>query len=87
MGVAGGSLYFLQRGIHTVTALPLTNFVAVVTVAVSLFLFTGFLLLQKNVDRLFTDAARDLSAGCMNPTSNTRRKKPERVFFQRIMQL
>ena len=37
-------LYFLQRGLHTAVALPTSNTITVLTVAVSLFLFSAFLL-------------------------------------------
>lgn len=49
-------LYFLQRGVQTVTSLPLSSFVTMVTIAIALFLLSGFLLLVQNFGRILADA-------------------------------
>ena len=53
--------YYLQRGVDAVFALPMSNTIAVMTVAVSLFLFSGFLLLVHNLERILLDAGSNLA--------------------------
>lgn len=49
-------LYFLQRGVQTIRALPMSNAITIMTIAVSLFLLAGFLLFVQNVGRLVVSA-------------------------------
>lgn len=51
---------YVQRGFETVLALPVTNTVSIMTVAVSLFLFSGFLLVVKNVEQVLISAGSSL---------------------------
>ena len=44
--------YFLLRGFHTITALPGSSVITVLTIAVSLFLLAGFMLTLQNVSVL-----------------------------------
>jgi len=53
--------YFLQRGVQTVTSLPLSSFVTVMTIALSLFLLSAFLLVVQNVGRVLADSGGSLS--------------------------
>lgn len=53
-------LYYLQRGIETVTSLPLSNSIAIFTFAISLFFFAGFVLLLKNVEQAMLDSGSEL---------------------------
>lgn len=48
--------YYVSRGWKTSLALPLSNAVTVLTVGVSLFLFSTFLTVITNVDRILTEA-------------------------------
>lgn len=48
--------YFLQRGFQTVIALPMSAGITVMTIAVSLFLLSSFLLGVQNVGRLVVSA-------------------------------
>jgi len=48
--------YFLQRGFQTVVALPMSAGITVMTIAVSLFLLSSFLLGVQNVGRLVVSA-------------------------------
>lgn len=52
--------YFLQRGVKTVIALPSSSLIAIFTIAVSLFLLAGFLLVLQNIGRFLTDAGNTL---------------------------
>ncbi|MCB0323017.1 MAG: ABC transporter permease [Bdellovibrionales bacterium] len=53
-------LYYLQQGMRTVLALPTSSVITVLTIAVSLFLLAGFLLVLQNVDRLLSEAGNTL---------------------------
>ena len=57
-------LYFLQRGLQTIQSLPGSSAITVMTIAVSLFLLAGFLLILKNVGALLeeTGTSQYLSA-------------------------
>jgi len=48
--------YYIQRGIRTVIALPTNGIIAVITIAISLFLLAGFLLILQNVGYLLHEA-------------------------------
>lgn len=48
-------LSYLNQGIRTVLAIPMSNTISVLTIAVALFLFTGFWLLLKNIDNVLSD--------------------------------
>ncbi len=54
----GAELYLshFQRGVQTAIALPMSNAITILSVAVSLFLFSIFLIVLTNVDRFLTDA-------------------------------
>lgn len=54
-------LYYFEQGLRTVTALPMSNVVTVITIAISLFFFSGFLLLLQNVDDILSNAGSRLS--------------------------
>lgn len=58
----GPALYvhYLRRGFDTVASLPTSNIVTIITIAVSLFLFSGFLLIIRNVDKILTDTGSAL---------------------------
>jgi cell division transport system permease protein len=53
-------LYYLQQGVRTVSALPGSSLISVLTIAVSLFLLAGFLLILQNVGTLLTEAGSTL---------------------------
>lgn len=53
--------YFFQRGIETLLALPASNFFATLTVAFSLALISGFILLISNMDRTLRDLGSSLT--------------------------
>ena len=48
--------YFLQRGFQTVTALPMSSVITIMTIAVSLLLLAGSMLALQNVGRLIVSA-------------------------------
>ena len=52
--------YYLQRGVQTMIALPMSNAIAIMTIAISLFMLGGFLLLLQNVDRIISRAGNSL---------------------------
>ena len=52
--------YYVQRGFQTMLALPMSNAIAVMTIAISLFMLGGFLLLLQNVDRVISRAGSSL---------------------------
>ncbi|OVE80129.1 hypothetical protein BVY02_01150 [bacterium J17] len=52
--------YFVQRAFQTVISLPMSSFITIMTIAVSLFLLSGFLLLLTNVDRMISSAGGTL---------------------------
>ena len=52
--------YQVQRGTHAVLALPTSAAITVATVAISLFLFGGFLLILQNVGKVLTEAGSPL---------------------------
>jgi len=49
-------LYYLQRGVDTLTALPMSTMITIMTITVSLFVFAGFLLGLRNVDKILSSA-------------------------------
>jgi len=53
--------YYIQRGVQTVLALPMSSIITVMTIAVSLFLLAGFLLILQNVGQLLNEAGNALS--------------------------
>lgn len=53
--------YYARRGVETVLSLPMSSLITVMTIAVSLFLFAGFLLLLQNAERIITDAGGTLA--------------------------
>ncbi len=53
-------IYYLQQGVRTITALPGSSIISVLTIAVSLFLLAGFLLILQNVGGLLTEAGSTL---------------------------
>lgn len=52
--------YYLKRGIDTVTVLPMSNGIAIMTIAISLFLFSAFFLAIQNIDRIISYAGSNL---------------------------
>ncbi len=48
--------YFIQRGIQTVLALPMSNTITIMTIAISLFILAGFLLGVQNIGRFMSSA-------------------------------
>ncbi len=60
--MTGGALplYYLQQGVKTLFALPMSNTITVITIAISLFLFSGFLLFLKNTDRIISNIGSSL---------------------------
>lgn len=55
------ALHHLKRGFDTVASLPTSNIVTIITIAVSLFLFSAFLLVIRNVDKVLTEAGSSLN--------------------------
>lgn len=53
-------LYYFQQGVRTISALPGSSMISVLTIAVSLFLLAGFLLILQNVGGLLTEAGSTL---------------------------
>lgn len=53
-------LYYLQQGVRTVLALPMSSLITIFTVAVSLFLFAGFLLVLQNIGNVLREAGTSL---------------------------
>ncbi len=53
--------YFLERGVETLLALPLSNLFSTLTVAFSLALVAGFFLLLSNVERTLSDLGSSLT--------------------------
>lgn len=64
-------LYYLQRGFQTFYGLLGANMIAVLTIAVSLFLFAGVLLVLLNVDRVISEAGTSLSVSAYLKESTT----------------
>lgn len=56
----GLPVYYLEQGIRHLLALPTSSVVTVLTIAVSLFLLSGFLVTMKNIDKLITNAGSTL---------------------------
>lgn len=56
----GLPLYYLEQGVRHLLALPTSSIVTVLTIAVSLFLLSGFLVTMKNIDKLITNAGSTL---------------------------
>jgi cell division transport system permease protein len=54
--------YFLRQAIHTLFSQPFGNLVALSTVAVSVFLLSGFFLLLQNVEQILLSTGSDMSA-------------------------
>lgn len=52
--------YYLQQGLRTISALPMSNTITIMTIAISLFLFSGFLLILKNTDRFISNIGNSL---------------------------
>jgi cell division transport system permease protein len=52
--------YFIQRGVQTVIALPVSNLITILTISISIFLLGGLLLGLKNIDSLISDAGNRL---------------------------
>ena len=52
--------YYLRRGFDNLVALPGSNAITILTIAVSLFLFAGFLLLLQNIDKEISGAGTTL---------------------------
>ena len=48
--------YFIVRGFKTITALPMSNVITIITIAISSFLLAGFLLAIQNVGRVIMSA-------------------------------
>ena len=93
--------YFIQRGVATVRALPMSNMITIVTIAVSLFLLAGFLLLVQNVGRMVMSAGstfyvtvyvkegapeKDLSEFIRSLESNPRVRSVEYVSKQQALE-
>lgn len=53
-------LYYLNRGVKTVSALPMSSMITILTIAVSLFLLAGFLLILQNVGKFLSEAGNTL---------------------------
>jgi cell division transport system permease protein len=54
-------MFFLQRGVETLLALPVSNLLSTLTVAFSLALIGGFVLLISNVERTLSNLGNSLS--------------------------
>ena len=52
--------YYLARGVQTLIALPMNSAITVLTIAVSLFLLAGFLLMLQNVGGVLADVGNAL---------------------------
>src|SRR5262249_38478803 len=52
---------YLQRGFFTVLALPMSSLITVLSIAISLFLLAGFLLILQNVDHFLSEAGTTLN--------------------------
>lgn len=52
--------YYLQRGFSTMIALPMSNAITVLTIAISLFTLGGFLLVLQNVQTILESAGNTL---------------------------
>lgn len=52
--------YYLKEGFQSVLALPLSSTITVLTIAVSVFLLSGFLFVLQNVDRVLSEAGTTL---------------------------
>lgn len=52
--------YYVRRGFDNLVALPASNAITILTIAVSLFLFAGFLLVLKNIDKVISGAGTTL---------------------------
>jgi len=53
-------LYYLRKGLDNLIALPMSNAITVITMAISIFVFAGFLLILQNVDRIVSGAGTTL---------------------------
>jgi len=52
--------YFVKRSFTNMFALPMSNAITVMTMAITLFLFAGFLLVLQNVDKIISRAGNSL---------------------------
>src|SRR5262245_35209222 len=66
--------YYLQRGFFTVLALPMSSFITVLSIAISLFLLAGFLLILQNVDHFLSEAGTTLNLTAYLKDSSTQDK-------------
>lgn len=55
-------IYFFLQGLKNIYALPMSNAIAVTTIAVAFYLFSGFFLLIQNADNLLSRAGGSLNA-------------------------
>ena len=93
--------YFLQQGFQTIIALPMSNIVTIMTIAISLFLFAGFLLAVQNVGRMMVTAGstfyvtvylkdgvpnKDLAEFIRELESNTRIRSVEYISKDRALE-
>ncbi len=53
--------YYIRKGLRSLLALPGSNAITVLTIAISFFLFSGFLSILQNVDRVISDAGTSLN--------------------------
>jgi len=53
-------VYYLRRGVDNLIALPMSNLITVLTIAISIFVFAGFLLILQNIDRIVSGAGTTL---------------------------
>lgn len=54
-------IYYLKRGVQSILALPSTNLVTVITIAVSFFVLSGFIILLKNIDSSLSTFSTELT--------------------------